>query len=263
MEQAAEQRRQAERRRLWDRRTPILRRSGEDRRTHQRRGASTSFIPERRIGPDRRRDLRRSVAERRSGALRRRGLKRRGTPTPYSAEQLHELRSRFAVAGSVSCPACGGRFTLGPTRRTDGEAERLVLCLGCGRAAVVQNSPAARVLVISTVADLRNQLHEMLEDAGHEVVEADDAGVGLEAYVTVPADVVIIDVIATGRVPLLEFLRELRRGFPEAHVVGLAGRPSLAGIDPLEVAEGLGALRSIRVPVDRGALLTLIQEIRG
>jgi CheY-like chemotaxis protein len=263
VERPAAQRRQAERRRLWDRRSPVRRRSVEERRTGERRNSVRQVVTERRVRPDRRGAARRHEPDRRSVAARRRGRRRRETPTPYTAAEFADLRARFAAPGSVSCPACGGQFTLSPARRRGAEIARRVLCLGCGRAAVVPHSCAARVLVVTHNPSLRNLLREMLAGAGHEVVETDDAGVALAAYQTVPSDLVMIDVLAPGRLSAPDFLRQLRRTFPDARVVALAGRPSFAGVDPLAVVQGLGAVRSMRAPIAREALLRIVEEARA
>jgi len=263
MERTSEQRRLGERRRLWDRRSPQRRRASAERRTGERRSALREVASDRRARPDRRAAERRLIAERRVVAARRRGRRRRETPTPYTTTEFAELRTRFAAPGPVSCPACGGRFTLSPARRRGAEFARRVLCLGCGRAAVVPHSCAARVLVVTHNAALRNLLRDMLGGVGHEVVETDDAGVALAAYQTVPADVVILDIVAPGRTSAPDFLRQLRRTFPDARVVALAGRPSYAGMDPLAIVQGLGAVRTVRAPIAREGLLRTVEEARA
>ncbi len=266
MDETTTQRRQADRRRLWDRRAPLARRSSVDRRLADRRSSAQTAPEERRENSDRRStDRRVSVVEdRRSGVPRRRRERRRSTPVPFTPAQLAELRQRFSAPGIVTCPACGGRFTLGPmTRPGGGPMERLVLCLGCGRGTVVEDAAAARVLVISAMTPLRGLLRDMLLGAGHEVIEAADAAVGLDAYRTVPADVVIVDVIGAGRMDAPEFIRRLREAFPDARVVALAGRSSYAGVDPLSLVEGLQDVRGLRVPVSREALLETVRELRA
>ena len=94
------------------------------------------------------------------------------------------------------------------------------------------------------------------------MVETADAWVGLLAYRTVPADVVIIDVLAPGRMEAAEFLRQLRRTYPDARVVTMAGRPSYQGVDPLAVTQAFGAVRTFRMPVSRDDLLRIIEEVR-
>jgi CheY-like chemotaxis protein len=263
VDRSSVQQREGERRRLWDRRSLVPRRSGQEQRTGARRISERQVVSERRARPERRGEDRRAVPDRRGVVARRRGQPRRGTPTPYTTEQLAELRARFATPGPVSCPACGCRFALDPARRRGTEIARGVMCLGCRRAAVVPHSCAARVLVITHTPPLRHLLREMLASAGHDVVETDDTGVALEAYQTVPADVIILDVLAPGRVSAPEFLRQLRRSFPDARVVALAGQDSYVGVDPLAVVEGLEAVRSIRVPISREALLRTVEEARA
>jgi CheY-like chemotaxis protein len=263
VERPSAQRRLGERRRLWERRLPLARRSSEDRRTRERRSAEQQVGANRRAGRDRRGAAdRRGTPDRRTVSIRRHGRRRRETPTPFTAEEITDLRARFAVPGPVACPSCGCRFTLGPARRRGNDIARRVVCLGCGRAAIIPNSRAARILLITQHDALRDVLQVMLTSAGHEVIEAADAGVGLFAYGAVPADVVIIDVLAPGRMQAPEFLRQLRRTYPEARVVTMAGRPSFRGVDPLAITQGLGAARTFRMPLSRDDLLRIVEEVR-
>lgn len=261
MEPLAAQRRQGERRRLWDRRSPLARRGSDDRRRRDRRSVARQTTSERRARPDRRASDRRQASDRRS-VSRRVGRRRRETPTPYTVEQAAQLKTQFAAPGPVNCPACGGRFTLGPGRRRGAETARRVLCLGCGRAAVVPSSRAARILLIDHHQAVRDSMQAMLASAGHEVVEAADASVALHAYQVVPADVIFLNVLVAGRMGASEFLRRLRRAFPDARVVAVSGRASYTGVDPLAVAQGLGAVRAVRLPLSRDALLRTVEEAR-
>jgi len=190
------------------------------------------------------------------------GRRRRATPTPYTAQEVEQLRTRFLAPGPVNCPACGSAFTLGPARRRAAESARRVVCLGCGRAAVVSNTRAARLLVISQNDALRSGFQQMVASAGHEVIEAADAGVGLVAFEQVPADIVFVDVTAPGRMEAPDFLRRLRRHYPDARVVAMAGRRSFAGADPLAVMQGLGVLSTLRAPVSREQVLKTLEEVR-
>jgi CheY-like chemotaxis protein len=241
---------------------PVPRRSGEDRRSRERRSTAHEFAAERRARQDRRHLGRREVTDRRALATRRRGRRRRDSLTPFTVKEMGELRARFAAPGPVGCPSCGSRFTLGPARRRGAELARRVVCLGCGRAALVPNSRSARILLVAQQSALRDALQAMLASAGHEVVETADAGVALLAYRTVPADVVIIDVLAPGRMEAPEFLRQLRRTFPDARVVTMAGRTSYREVDPLAVTLALGAARTIRMPFSGDDLLRIVEEVR-
>lgn len=262
MERPPERTRRAERRRLFDRRSPIPRRKAEERRHGERRSKEEQAAAERRNGKDRRATDRRGAEDRRAKQSRRRGRRRMESPIPFTAEQVAQLRAQFAAPGPVNCPACGGAFTLGPARRRGDQTARRVACLGCGSAAVVPKSWQVRILVISEHGVVRNALQTTLASVGHEVIEAADAGVGLIAYERVPADVVFLDMVAPGRLEASEFLRRLRRQFPEARVVAMARKPTYAGVDLLALAQALGAVRALRMPIERDQLLKTVQEIR-
>ena len=250
-----------ERRRLWDRRASLPRRAGLDRRYYVGRDDGeppATWVGERR-GGDRRQDERRAQPDRRTHAERRHGAAYGTTPVPYSPQQSAELRARFITGGPVTCPACGGRFTLGPVAPGP-STERLVGCRGCGRAAVISHSTAARVLVVSATQTIRDQLFEMLAGAGHEVVETDDGRVGLDAYQAMPADVVIVDVAAAGRDTGQDFVRRLLRAAPDARLIALSARASWAtGPGPLDLSE----IPVVRTPLAREVLLRTLQEVRA
>jgi CheY-like chemotaxis protein len=215
----------------------------------------------RRAGSDRRRAERRLPDERRAVG-RRVGPRRRDTPTPYTPEELQALRQRFLNPGAVACPACGASFELGLPRHRGDEIVRRVRCTGCSRAAVVSNTRVARILVIEQKDVIRDTLRAILMGAGHDVVEAMDAGVGLAAYEVSPPDVVFIDVHAAGRMDAGEFVRRLRRNFPDARIIAMAGRPSYGIVDPLAVTQRLGAIRTIRMPFSRAEVLNVVEEAR-
>jgi len=211
---------------------------------------------------ERRRTERRLGDDRRVVLARRRGSRRRETPTPFSMEQLEILREHFAHPAPVRCPACGSPFTLGEPRRRGTDTVRRVSCTGCGKAAVFTNTRAARILVVEAKGPIRDALYGVLAAAGHEVVEVADADVGLAAYQNGPADVVFLDVQAPGRMPAAEFVRRLLREYPEARIVAMAGRPSFSGVDPVAVTQGLGAVRTIRMPLAPADVLKIVEEVR-
>lgn len=218
---------------------------------------------DRRSGVDRRHEERRDASERRHAATRRVGRRRRHTPTPYSVAELERVRHAMTVKGPPpACPACNGAFTLGRPRRRREEIIRQVQCLSCGRSAVVANTWMARVLVIDEKDVVRDTLRLILSSAGHEVMEAADAGVGLRAYELIPSDVIFIDVLSCGRMDAAEFTRRLRSQFPDARVVAISGRPSYGTVDPLAVTASLGAIRTIRMPFSREDVLSTLEDAR-
>ena len=109
---------------------------------------------------------------------------------------------------------------------------------------------------------MRDAVRGVLLGAGHDVVEAADAAVGLVAYEAVPADVVILDVLAAGRVEAADFARQLRLQYPDARIVALARRPTYGAIDPLAVVQRLGAAQTLRMPASPADVLAAVEAAR-
>ena len=257
-----ENRRMGERRQLVDRRAPFARRSGLDSREGERRSRSTGVQRDNRSGGDRRGGERRTVDDRRAYE-RRRGRRRRETPFPYTAEHVAAIQKAHATPRvRPTCPLCGGAFSLGRVRRRGSDLVRQVRCTSCGKTAVVTNSRTARVLVIAEQAVVRETMGAILGAVGHEVIQAADAAVGLWAYGREPADVVFIDVFASGRMEANEFIRHVRREDPDARVVAMAGRRSFGFSDPLALAKQLGAVGTLRVPFSHADILRVLEEAR-
>jgi len=219
---------------------------------------------------DRRRVLNRRIDERRLLPDRRvppnrRGLRRRRTtPSPFTVEQLAYLRGIFAKPGKrVNCPACSGAFTLWRGRRRGEDVLRRIQCNRCGKSAVVTGRWRMRVLVIAAQEVVRNALRDALEDVGHQVADAANSEVGLWAYQQNPADVVFVDVLATGRTPGSEFIRQILKYSPDAKVIAVSGRTSYSGPDPLRLARELGAFRTIRAPFSQEQLLEVIESVQA
>jgi len=262
VDQPSADRFEKERRHLWDRRSPEPLRSKPDRRGANRRCEKLAPPAERRSGSDRRRGDSRRAAERRTLTDRRRGVRSHETPVPFTLEQLAELRARVAARGPVRCPSCGSHVSLGPVRRDATEMVRLVICLGCSRGAILPDPGTARILIVGANEALRDILRTPLARSGHDITEAADAGVGLAAYEANPADVVLLDVQATGRMDAPEFLRRLRASSPGARVVALTHHASKGDPDPTADARDLGAVRTIQLPVSREDLLRAVDEAR-
>ncbi len=261
-ETAEQERRKGERRHAVERRLPKGRRSSLNRRTHERRSLQLKIARR-----DRRRALNRRIAERRQHSerrtpeQRRRLRSKRAIQAPFTAKQLADLRRVFNLPKSpLTCPGCGGAFTIGRGRRRGAETLRRIQCLRCGRSAVIPGDMRMRVLVIAGKEIVRNSIRAVLAEVGHEVIDAADASIGLFAYQQSPADVVFIDVLVAGRMPAGEFIRQIRKFSPDARIVAVSGRSSFGGPDPLMVARELGASQTIRAPFSQSQLL---EAVRG
>ena len=117
-----------------------------------------------------------------------------------------------------------------------------------------------RVLVIDDDEQLRALLHEILERAGFEVMEAAHGAEGLRLYRAQPADLVITDLIMPEKEGV-ETILELRRDFPNARVIAMSGGGRQAGRDYLRMAEQLGAKRTVSKPFSRQQILDAVRDL--
>jgi DNA-binding response OmpR family regulator len=98
-------------------------------------------------------------------------------------------------------------------------------------------------------------IRRALEEAGYEVHEARDGKEGLHQYRRCPTDLVIMDILMPDQ-DGLESIIALRREFPSAKIIAITGGSDMIGIlNHLDVAQMLGARRTLHKPFDMQALL--------
>ena len=118
----------------------------------------------------------------------------------------------------------------------------------------------ACILIIDENAPTRDILRRALERAGHEVVAASDGRVGIEHQRTMPAEVIITDIL-TPEQEGLKTICELRRDFPTTGIIAMS-RGGQIGCDTLlTVAERLGAQRVLQKPFGLRDMLDAIHQL--
>ncbi|MEE9146223.1 MAG: response regulator [Candidatus Tectomicrobia bacterium] len=118
----------------------------------------------------------------------------------------------------------------------------------------------ARILLIDDDAPLRSTLHQLLEEAGYEVIDASDGDQGIQRYRETPTDLVITDLLMPHKEGL-ETIQELRREFPAVKIVAISGGGKAGNLDFLPAAQQFGAQRFLRKPFEQDELLGTIEEI--
>lgn len=118
----------------------------------------------------------------------------------------------------------------------------------------------ARVLIIDDEEQVRKLIREVLEEAGHEVVEARNGREGMKLYEANPADVVITDLVMPEQEGL-ETITGLRRRFPAVKIIAISGAQQKLDLDLLYVAEKLGAIRTMEKPFEMQKLVALVEEL--
>ena len=116
------------------------------------------------------------------------------------------------------------------------------------------------VLVIEDEDGLLKVLREVLEDDGFEVLSASDGLAGLMLMESMPADVVITDII----MPEMggnEAIFTLRREFPDTRIIAMSGGGRKAEMSFLKMAQKQGADAIIEKPFDLDKLVELVRAV--
>lgn len=80
----------------------------------------------------------------------------------------------------------------------------------------------ARIPVIEDETDIRGLCRRLLEQVGHEVIEAPDGDLGVKLHRKNPTDLIITDIIYAGK-GRPETIMEIRRDFPHVKIVAISG----------------------------------------
>lgn len=118
----------------------------------------------------------------------------------------------------------------------------------------------AEILVVDGDATARRVIRALLEDAGHEVVEAEGGRAGLRAMGARVPDLVITELYMDG-MDGIELLRNIRRQWPSEPVLVMSSRtgPHVQGV--LKIARLLGASGLLDKPVVQQSLLEKVGAI--
>ena len=119
-----------------------------------------------------------------------------------------------------------------------------------------------RILVIDDDVQIRQLLKMMLEQAGYEVLAAENGNEGTKLFRTERIDLVITDIIMPGKEGI-EIIRDLQHDFPEVKIIAISGGGRVSGKDYLRIAGRFGADRTFSKPFECDALLEAVQELLG
>jgi len=115
-----------------------------------------------------------------------------------------------------------------------------------------------RILIIDDEESIRNVLSSLLQDAGYEVMEAENGRVGLQQCKRMPVDLVITDIIMPEGEGL-ETIRELRRSYPGLKIFAMTGARISKQLDILHIAAAFGAVRTFDKPFELVEILKAVQ----
>jgi CheY-like chemotaxis protein len=118
----------------------------------------------------------------------------------------------------------------------------------------------ARILIIDDDESMLYLLRQILECAGHEVLEATDGAVGARLFRQERPEIVITDIFMPEQ-DGLETILTLKREFPTVKIIAISGGGQIGDLSYLEMTRKFGADRVLRKPFTPQAMLTTIQEL--
>ena len=120
----------------------------------------------------------------------------------------------------------------------------------------------ALILVVDDEPLMRRTVRAVLERAGHEVEEAQDGNEALRKFSDLQPDLVLTDIVMPDREGV-ETIGQLRRLNETVPIIAMSGGGSVGGSLFLELAEQLGATRTLSKPIRNAELVALVAECLG
>ena len=117
----------------------------------------------------------------------------------------------------------------------------------------------ARILVVDDDRQVRDMCRSMLQRNGHEVEVAPDGHTALAVFRENPADLVVTDIAMAGGSGY-DTIRGLRSDFPDVPIIAVTGGGVLGREPYLEVAERLGAVRTLCKPFGHRDFLEAVDQ---
>lgn len=116
------------------------------------------------------------------------------------------------------------------------------------------------VLVIDDERRVRRAMRLVLEEAGHQVAEAEHGDQGLDHVENNPVDLIICDILMPQRegVSTIDELRQRGHRMP---IIAVSGGGQTGRANFLDFAQDLGADRTMEKPVQTEELLAAISEL--
>ena len=118
----------------------------------------------------------------------------------------------------------------------------------------------ARILIIDDEDLVLDTLHQILEMAGYEVMEAVDGEQGLKRYRNDPTDLVITDIIMP-RADGIETIITLKREYPDVKIIAMSGGGRINEEDLLKWAASLGVQHIIYKPFDSKKIVETVRQV--
>jgi DNA-binding response OmpR family regulator len=116
-----------------------------------------------------------------------------------------------------------------------------------------------KILVVDDDGLVRTSIVRLLEEAGYQVVSADDGLRGMALFRSEQPDLVITDILMPEQEGI-QTVTEMRKAKPDAKIIAISGGGRIGETDFLRIAQVLGAMAAIPKPFDPDELLALVKD---
>ena len=118
----------------------------------------------------------------------------------------------------------------------------------------------ATILIVDDEAQFRRMLRQMLERAGHKIIEAANGSEGEKLYRQFQPSLMITDIFMPEKEGL-ETIMEIRRKFPQARIIAMSGGGREGDDLFLRHAQQFGAACILKKPFERQQMLQAVSEM--
>jgi len=118
----------------------------------------------------------------------------------------------------------------------------------------------ALVMVVDDDQRIRTLLCRILEEEGHDVVEASDGEAAISLFRQEPADLVITDIIMDG-MDGYKTISQLTREFPGLKCIAISGGAKMGPFTYLMMARNCGAMRVLSKPFEPSEMIASVREV--
>ena len=118
----------------------------------------------------------------------------------------------------------------------------------------------ALILIIDDDDQIRGVLKIMLEREGYDVIEAPDGLEGIKLFRENAVDLIITDIIMFEKDGITTIM-EVRKDSANVKIIAISGGARVGPEVYLQLADRVGADRTLTKPIDRKELLNTIDEL--
>ena len=115
----------------------------------------------------------------------------------------------------------------------------------------------ARIMVVDDEVALRRTIRLMLEQAGHEVIEASNGREAEEKQRAEPVSLLLVDIIMPEKEGI-ETIMALRREYNNLRIIAMSGGGRVRNLRFLDIAKDLGADAALAKPFRRDELIAVV-----